>query len=413
MTRKIFLTLLFLPSIVLASPMPNISALNTTFESLLGVGSKAADRAQELLKAKWTDLGLTEASHLPFEAANFTVVVDEECSKVAEANLERDAYRKTLLEQAESAALFLSMFHARMLGSRGSLFTVRKVRLCTDPVSPNHADLGYDSFTRQLTLYMGSRLGRAAKGRRVRRTLHTWTSEELCQSWKSGEHLEHSGLFIVDKIDQHKNPVRKYWIFIDPIGEARTAIRELLFPQREKAFEQISQIHRNPGKRSELVGELTAFLAEKDRDALNSNLKNSENPKATEERLIEDWESTLSSSTTVEDMITAVQSQIGQMAEGASQVDVDRWQVGLVNVENLHQIMAELVTGRVKQYAETVTIPETTKIKVRQFGLVNVSTTDLVKARVFWTGAVDAHALARATWTEAVRTFLRPNTPRQ
>lgn len=80
--------------------------------------------------------------------------------------------------------------------------------------------------------------------------------------------------------------------------------------------------------------------------------------------------------------VASLSAVLKKRMERQRQLNIDRTQIGFVNVENFHHIDVGFATGEVQDFEEYVTVPDTLDISVTQVGLVNVSTTDRVEVNV-------------------------------
>jgi hypothetical protein len=384
----------FVLSSVVAGAGPRLDEANRYGSSLVAADSAADREATKLLQRKLVEeAGLDVASlasaATPFAEAGYAVAVDPDCSRNAEASLVRDGFRAAVHAQLESAAMFLADFHGRLLGNPVDLFGVRSVLVCTDPIAAGTPRLAYDRFRGQLRVRIGA--GPTTWWRRSR--LFPLSATELRRRWNAGDAWK-MGTGVVDALVARRHPIRRFWPLLDPVGELRTALRELF---RRDALRRVAEIERLDvqGLRA-----LVTKLLGADRAAMLSESLAGEEL----ERVVREWTRRLRAPESAEHMGLATAFALAENAASPADTDIDRRQIGLVNVENHHRIdVRALIGGAVEAYRPFVATPAPLRHRVRQYGVVNVATSDDVAVSACLALLVTGDAsLDRATLAHSV-----------
>ena len=141
---------------------------------------------------------------------------------------------------------------------------------------------------------------------------------------------------------------------------------------------------------------MAAAAGLRDGESISNSLKKKSNAELYS--IGEKWVEKLSHPKTVEDMASAaVAGCLKRQVERQREAKIERTQVGLINIENFHNIDVDLSTGDAKTFQDYVVIPENIEIKVTQYGLINISTTDRISVSVALSALSSAASLEKAT----------------
>ena len=396
-----------------ANSATDFSELNTKAAELLGEAGKAQKELSELLLDKMgTDWGFSEALILSsvktLAESKYRVEFpdDKACNPWPEL-LEGAKYREAMEEQAKQAVNFLGDYHARNLGMNRSLFKIRNIQLCTGSHYWNSKRIEFDRFKSALKVSVGpSRLALVGNGSFTKDNVVTLTADEIKTKWTDGEMWE-ADTYIKNLIDKNKNPVRQYWPFLNPISEIRVALREI-FRQDGLKLAQLIRGWLIQDDLSLQTGLITTARKFADGDQVVERLKKLSGTAAMS--LGHKWADKLADPKASENMSVAtivgvLKKHVEKQKQAPGNVKIERKQIGIVNVENFHDIDVDFTTGDAKAFQEQIIVPENIDIKVSQVGIVNVSTTDRVSVSVALGALSSGDAFERATLSSILKEF--------
>lgn len=404
--KKILLSAAILVTAV-ANSATNFNDLNKKATELLAETGQAQKEVSELLQDKMgTDWELSDAvirqSVKTLAESKYAVEFpdDKACNPWPEL-LDRAKYRDALEEQVKQTVLFLADYHARNLGVNRCLFKIRKIKLCTAGHHWNAKRIEFDRFKSELKIGVGpSHLALTENGKLTKDNLEPLTADQIKTKWNEGEMWE-AETYLKSLIDRNHNPVRQYWPFLNPISEERVALREI-FRQDGLKLAQLVRSWLLQDDLSLLTGLITTARKFAEGEKTVERLKKLEGAETIS--LGEKWADKLASPKAAEDMAVAtITSVLKKHVEKQKQAKIDRKQIGVVNVENFHDIDVDLRTGDALAFQEQIVVPENIEIKVSQVGIVNVSTTDRVTVNVALAALSSSDAFEKATLSSVLK----------
>jgi len=386
---------------LLAAEPNTLESLNAFGAQLLGPESEAQQYVDELLEEKF-ELDWKLSSDNPLDQFSTTLAKErysikfpKKCNPWTENYLSQTRYRKKLLTQIQNATDFLAEYHYRMLGNNRSLFGIRRIVICTNSRYHKKPLLAFDRLKHELTLRIGPKRLTGLEVAHLRRNnLNPLSSEEMITLWNSGEQWKKDRL-IKNIIDRKKNPIRGYWEFINPIGEVRVTLREILRKISLQSYASLKSLRDIKSIRTHLLRNIS--------QPENLNLVEKASG-AVIEKAFSEWLTKLAKAGTSEELAAAnLIACLNKKAQQQKDADISVTQTGLINVENFHQIDVNFTVGDIKAYQEFVTVPDKLKINVTQRGLVNVSTADDIDVSVVFGGLMSPVNLRKATLSSVLK----------
>ena len=286
-------------------------------------------------------------------------------------NIPLKPIKRYLLQQIEAAASFLRDFQISVLGQRTSIFQLHEIEFRIEDRLGQAYQFESGKLLLKIPYWQISAFSRYLN------------EAKLKQIWHQGTHLT------------KKSAIRKYWWLINPIGEFRSNLRNVLILAAQK---QILGLDKLLGKLDIIEGQKTTTLIPQSilppRDNFHQTaitfLKKSTNEEKlgvnlemmlkdqNDElltRLLELFRDNLQDPGQIEELIDVGTLSLQQaLTQEKSQVDIKMF--GFVNVGNYHRIDVDLdwSAGHLKKYIEIV--PRQVDVKAMQWGFVNVYTID-------------------------------------
>ncbi len=405
----LILVLLLLGLGTIGEAAANFNDLNRYAAEVLREDGKLQKRLSELLIEKLAlDWGNTQElareSIQTLAESKYTIEfpADKSCNPWPEL-LETAKYRNQLEAQIDQVADFLSDYHHRNLGRNISFFKIRHVNLRTASRYLRHKSIELDRFKSELTLHVGPvRAWLVGNGPLTKDNLHPLSAKEIKEKWNNGEMWAEDSL-AKEIVDKARNPIRGYWPLLNPIGDVRVALREALKQEGLKLVEKIRGWLRQDDLQLQ-QGLLAVAEGLKNREAASKILKNKSNAALFD--IGQKWVDKLNDPKVLEDMANAaIMACVKKQMVKQRETQTNRTQVGLVNVENFHNIDVDFAVGDTKDFQEYVVVPENIEINVTQYGIVNVSTTDRVSVSAALSALTSAGALEKASLASVIKSL--------
>lgn len=286
-------------------------------------------------------------------------------------NIPLKAIKRYLIQQIEAAASFLRDFQIGVLGQRTSIFQLHEIEFQIDDCLRQTYQFESGKLLLKIPYWQISSLSRYLN------------EQKLKQIWHQGVHFP------------KRSPVRKYWWLINPIGDFRSNLRNLLILAAQKQIlgldQLLAKLNLIEGQQSTTITPQTilppsadfrktaiTFLkksAHEEKLGVNLELvlKNHSDQLIT--RLLELFRDNLSDPGQIEELVdTGTLSLQQALTQEQSQIDIKMF--GFVNVGNYHRIDVDLnwSAGYLKKYIDIV--PRQINVKAMQWGFVNVYTID-------------------------------------
>ena len=293
-------------------------------------------------------------------------------------NIPLKPIKRYLIQQIEAAASFLRDFQIGVLGQRTSIFQLHEIEFQIDDCFRQAYQFESGKLLLKIPYWQISSLSRYLN------------EQKLKQIWHQGVHFP------------KRSPVRKYWWLMNPIGDFRSNLRNLLILAAQKQIlgldQLLTKLNLIEGQQTTTIAPQTAlpsnptvlppnpefrktaitFLkksAHEEKLGVNLELilKNHSDQLLT--RLLELFRENLSDPGQIEELVdTGTLSLQQALTQEQSEVDIKMF--GFVNVGNYHRIDVDInwSAGYLKKYIDIV--PRQINVKAMQWGFVNVYTID-------------------------------------